>query len=243
MKFNFFERKDTKQETPEKILPFDIRYALEHRGCILSKQDIETLARNNFENEALYLTFKSFRGNPQKHKELLQKYIDSFLENNKLQGENKDFLKEFILETLKDIDKVAVEGTKLSQLSHQGFELWQEKHNELALELSKNSSDVFIMAHSMFIGLNSFLKYFYEERKKLNILIPEWMETETPGYVINFDDEQKSTVDWLKKPFGEIDSIIVDDTKNTGNILKRSKTFLVENGSSDPEVRVIANSF
>ena len=243
MKFEKLFKGKKEAKKPERVLPFDIRYALEHKACVLNKTDLETLAKSNFENEAFYLLLKSLRKNPNKQKALLQKFMTIWAGSDTHQEEvTKDVLRKFITETLEDMNEVKVEGGKLSQLSHQGFDLWQEKLKYLAWELSNDERNIFIVAHTMFIGLPSFIQAFLKKKKTLNILVPEWIENENVGYVITFN-ENKITVNWLRPPFdNKTGSMVVDDTKNTGKILKQIREFLIKGGSQEPEIQVIAKS-
>ena len=77
---NFFSKKifntnRSNEKLPEKILPSDVRYALQYKEGLLNKSDLEILAMSNFENEAAYLALKNLRNEPEKHKILFEKYI------------------------------------------------------------------------------------------------------------------------------------------------------------------------
>ena len=236
----FFRRKTDEParvtEPARAILPEDVRYALAYKNSLLGKEEIEMLARNGFLEEACYLTFKSLVGSPIEHRAFLEKYLSCFF---KREEDREDALRKLINETLRDRDDVSIKGGKLAQLSRQGFDLWQEKFQSLAEKLSSDDRNIFLVAHSTFVGLAHFLKAFSEKRKTLNILIPEWIKSKEVGYVLNFDGN-KINIDWLHVPFENgTGSILLDDTLNTGNTLQQLQGYLIENGLQHTEIMSI----
>lgn len=237
--FEFFKRNENPPKKHEKILPSDVRYALQYKEGLLNKEDVKILAESNFLNEATYLTFKSLIDDKEKHKELLEKFVNCILNENSL-VDKKEIQKELVVKTLqKQEGEIAVKGNKLAQLSRQGFDLWQEKFKELSQRLSIDERNVYVLAHSTFVGLHSFIKEFAEKKKDLNILVPEWEGGENFGYNISFS-EGKITISWLHgKLTNDKDSVLVDDTKNTGNTIEQSREFLAKQGLKNIEVIVL----
>lgn len=227
-----------KQKIDQRILPFDVRYALQYKEGMLDSREIEDLLNNHFINEATYLTSKVLVSDPEKHKEFLEKYANCILNKNNLINK-KEVLKELIIQVLKNNDNVSVKGGKIAQLSRQGFDFWQEKYKLLSAEMSKENREVFLLAHSTFVGLDSFLKAFSEKHKDLNILIPEWENDENFGYRISFS-EDKINVQYLQGLIEDkTGSILIDDTQNTGNTIGKAKSKLQERGLTKIETRVI----
>ncbi|OGI66320.1 hypothetical protein A3A95_01685 [Candidatus Nomurabacteria bacterium RIFCSPLOWO2_01_FULL_39_18] len=231
----FTNRKSKTVEQDQKILPSDIRYALQYKKSLLNRIDIETLVRNNFENEALYLTFKSLTENPEQHRTLLEKCISCVLESGNDTKTQKNTLQKLILEALGNRNDIQVKGGKLAQLSRQGFDLWQDKFKLVASQLSDDDRNVFLVTNPMLIGLSSFVQAFSEKNKTLNIVVPAWLEKENMGYVVTFAGG-KMNVEWLRKPFDKRDLVIIDDTRNTGDTLERIRDYFVKNGSQEPEM-------
>jgi len=232
---NLLKRREV--ETPLEILPSDVRYALQYKGGVLNKTELDALIQNNFTNEALYLVFKSLVDAPNEHKKLLEEYIAGAI--NKDAAVDKNFVRELVAPALSNKENITVQGKKLTQISRQGFDLWQEKFSSLAEKLSSDERDVYLIAHSTFIGMDAFLKFFSKKNKNLNILIPEWIGNENIGYVVNFVDEL-ANVTWLRLPFeNKKDLILVEDTKNTGKTLQKIQDFLMENGCQELETIVL----
>lgn len=232
----FFPKRNKKEAQPlPKILPFDIRYALQYKGGLLNGSEIEAFSRSNFIEEAFYLTSKGLVGNPDIHKAFLGKYIAYVLGKDT----KKSDAQEIISNALNSRSDISVQGKKLAQISRQGFDFWQEKFQSLATELSNDERNIFLLAHTTLVGFDSFLKAFSEKNKTLNILIPEWVENEEFGYAIDFNNGQ-AHINWLRKTLGiKGDSVLVDDTRKTGATLGKFSKFLTENGSPNIEPKVL----
>lgn len=233
----FFEnlKKSNKNEKVEKILPSDVRYALQYKEGMLNKEEIETLIMSNFESEGFYLIAKGIQENPEIQKSLVENYAKLILNG---EPNSNLLLKEFLSKEISNIKDTEVNGVKLAQVSRQGFELWQKKYEEIARELSDNKKDVFILAHSTFIGLSHFIKEFSQKNKTINILVPLWFEKDQQyiGYSINFDQKEVNTT-WLNKSFKKESSIIFDDTIKTGGTISKINGYLSESLGNSPEIR------
>src|SRR5690349_18423321 len=111
---NFFERKNKKSEekpTPDmKILPSDVRYALQYGQALLGKNEIEALVLNNFPTEAMYLTLKGLKESPEEQKSLLEKYVSSVLNKNNIN--NPQGNENLINDVLKERSEFSVDGHK-----------------------------------------------------------------------------------------------------------------------------------
>ncbi len=247
MRLNF-ERKNKggegQSQKDAKILPSDVRYALQYKEALLNKDEIETLNDNYFENEALYLTLKGLQDNPEEQKILLERYVGYVLKKTKTGAENKPELREIIRESLESLGQGSVQGGKLAQLSRQGFEFWQEKFEQKAIELSKDKRNVFLVANAMLLGLGSFVKNFSETSKPLGIIIPKWLNegAHIVGYTINFKDGE-AEVDFLKKNSykDQAVTVLVDDATNSGKVFAKIKEYWTRNGFKEPDTIAIAS--
>lgn len=243
MKFSLekiFPKKITKEETSA-ILPFNVRYALQYKKSIFGKEEIESLAKNGFEKEAMYLMLKELRKYPIQQKELLEKYINQIINNIDNNQNNKEELVELVTKSMIGINDIAVEAGKLAQISRQGEKIWEERFEESAVLLSKDNRNVFLIAHAILLGLEEFIKSFYKEKKQLGILVPSWIESENEisGYIVTFK-ERKVNIDWLKEGnFYKNNAVLVDDTKNTGRIFDKMKKFWSKDGSNNPDTLAI----
>ena len=228
----------------EKILPSDVRYALQYKEGNLNKNDLEVLAMSNFENEAIYLSLKNLAGNPQVQKELLEKYVNQAINKTGDKVSDKKNLQQVIIDGLKINPNIEVSGVILAQISRQGFDFWQDKFKELATSLSKDKRDVFLLAHSTFIGLNSFVEAFSKENKNLYIIVPTWIKnkSENIGYNVKLANN-KADVEYLTESSLKNESILVDDTVNTGGTSSEIQEFWKKEGLTLPEViSIVKNS-
>jgi hypoxanthine-guanine phosphoribosyltransferase len=244
MKFgNFFEGKKNQGNT-QKILPQDVRYALAHNQAQMGKNEIEALVLSNFENEAVYLALKSLQHDPVAQKNFLEKYVNFYLHKSGDQKADRDRLESMVKEALGSEKDIAVEGDKLAQVSRQGFELWQEKLSSLAKELSADHRDVYLVAHSMMLGLGSFSEEFSKNNKKLNIIIPSWIEKEGEhlGYSVNFKKDKGDVqfMDNIPKESKD-NAVLVDDVIRTGQSLEKIKSYWAKDSSKEPDIVALIN--
>jgi hypothetical protein len=238
---NPFSPKTPKESAPlGKILPFDVRYALQHKEGALNRQDLEALVNNGFENEALYLIAKSLVGNPDQQRAFIGKYINLVLQNSP-DKEGQESLRQTLIQELQGAENSSAQGDKLAQLSRQGFDVWKEKFQSLSRELSSDTRDVYLIAHAMLMGLQFFAKDFSERNKKLNIVVPEWLGQENIGYSISFEGGV-AKVDWLRVPASEAKMVLVDETQNTGETMKKIQDYFAGNGVSKPDILTMAKT-
>lgn len=246
--FNFFKGENNKNpEKPKsdmRILPSDVRYALQYKEALLNKDEIKDLNINNFQNEALYMTIKGLQGSPEDQKLLIEKYVSYVLNNIDKPNKDKNVLKKIIEESLKGIGTGLVKGAKLAQVSRQGFDFWQNKFEEKAQELSTDKRKVFLVANAMILGLGSFVEHFSKTGKPLNIIIPKWMDegAHVIGYTIGFENK-KATVDFLLKKSDKDQAlaVLVDDATNSGKVFSQIKDYWIKNGLKEPDTTAIAN--
>lgn len=238
----FPEMFSSKKSESRPILPEDVRYALQYKNSLLNKQEIESLIRNNFENEALYLILKSLVDNPERHKAFLEKYVNSVLgSTNDKEGLDMTLQQVLRDELNKDTSNdISVQAGKLAQLSRQGFDLWQERLKSTSADLSEDEHNIFLIAHAMLIGLKQFIEAFSKQKKDLNIILPVWLENENIGYHIVFK-EGKAEIEWLQGSFNHIDPLLVDDTQNSGHTFNMVQDYFIKHGFPKPELLAVSS--
>jgi hypothetical protein len=244
MKFFFEKGKNKEKPKYEKILPSDVRYALQYKEALLNKDEIEQLNENHFETEAFYMTIKGLQENPEVQKELLGKYIKHELSNKDNEEESKIELRNLLKEYIKELGESSVKGGKLAQLSRQGFDFWQDRFKSKAEELSKDKRNVFLVANAMMLGLSHFIREFKKENKSFNIIIPDWLKqgAHTIGYSIDFEDKE-NIIDFLKRSDdkNEALAVLVDDATNSGSVFNKIKEYWKKNGFKKPDTIAISN--
>ncbi len=130
MKWRFGIEKTKASEPPVFMLPFDVRYALQHREAKLGKSELIALAENRLEHESLYLLLKSVSRNPSLQRILLEQTVAFFHEHPALETSPNVFT-DFLRETISKLpESTEVPSEKLAQLSRQGFDTWHEWYKE-----------------------------------------------------------------------------------------------------------------
>jgi hypothetical protein len=236
----FFKKKEAL--APERILPSDVRYAFQYKEAKLGVSEMRDLVENGFEPEALYLVLKSATDDPELQQRMLQDLVDMVLKEEEGGGDQDD-MRVFLREALSELkDDVAVEAQKVALISRIGFELWHKLYEDAAAKLAKEDGEVYLLAHSTFVGLPAFIEQFSSEGKPLQILVPEFFsdeESDICGYII-----ENGTVSLLPKDFARPDAaVLVDDVRNTGETLEKVKAFWEQDGvSSEPAFSVLYES-
>ena len=225
MKFLF--NQTPKQETkPLKILPSDVRYALEHNAGKIKPEDIETLTHSHFIPEATYALTKGLEKIEVSHFEYLENLVQIYSKNLDM-PEREKAIKDLNDTYMQKVDKnQEIDVVKLAQISRQGFDLWQEKYKDIAKNLVQENKQIFLLANSTIIGLEHFVREYAKAKKPLSIIFPNYIESEkeTIGYQYDFGDEIQTTK--LNRDFKRPrESIILDDTKNTGETFNDIEKF------------------
>ena len=215
----------------QRLLPYDVRYALQYREAKLGTGEILDLARNGFSFEGIYVFLKAAERDPELQRSLLEN-ISGGLEDlpQKDVAHTKDFSRRFIEENISRLPAdTSIPAEKLAQYSRQGFDLWEQKMTEKAQEAAKRDNPSFVVGHSMFVGLPAFMRSHADARKPLHILLPSYIksaERTMSGYIV-----EPRSVRFLDKGFSRIaDSIVMDDTKQTGETERAIATYWSADG-------------
>ncbi len=217
------EQASTAETPKEWELPYDVRYAMRYRESRMAKPELNALNRNHHEREALYLAFKAAASDKQLHMTLMQEAVakvsslqfptDSKERNIVINTTAKE-LAEKAIQALPET--VTVQGQKLATLSRYGFTLWYDTYEECAERHAQAHSETFVLAHSPFVGLISFIDAFRRANKPLHIFVPAFIsdpDNSSCGYRI-----QNGIVELLPKSFKRSgDSVIIDDAVRTGD--------------------------
>ncbi len=222
---------------PDRILPFDVRYALRYRKAELCMEEILVLAESGFENEAAYLILKMAVDDPFVQLTLMQSFIDSVTTvrnaENYTNGETREAVQWFVRTNAARFPKGAtVPGGKLAQISRQGFSHWDSLYRDSAERLAQDQRSTYVIGHSTFIGLAAYVQSHHAASKELRILIPSFVTDERRrfcGYSVLSD------VRHLSKEFErEHEAIIIDDTKHTGACMRRMQALRSGEKSNAP---------
>lgn len=206
-------RKNTSEPQPvERILPSDVRYALQYKGAQFGTEEIKALAMNGYEREASYVALKALQRNPEAQQATLQNIVSLV----RTSSERQAALREVILKAVSEKDLFDVNGAKIAQLSRQGIETWHAKYEKLAQDLAQRSEPVFLVGYATLIGLEDFVREFQKVGKDFYVLRPESFNSEEEmscGYLVSSTGGVQSLPRDFSRP---VDAVIVDDVKNTG---------------------------
>jgi len=181
----------------ERALPFDVRFALQHRAGRMQQSDIEALARNGFEVASAYLILKHLAVTSRKEEYF--EHFEQFMTNRQLD----------------DVGSVVgpddeVQGDKVGFFSQMGFETMMEGYSLLADRIFDAGESPVLIAHAPLVGLHNFIDHDFENTL---ILVPEWKEDAIVGLVVG---PQRSisaiSSDFIRPP----NAHFVDFLVNTG---------------------------
>lgn len=226
------------REPAERVLPSDIRFALQYREARLTNENILDLNRNGFENEALYLLMKATESDPKQQLQFMSDLVGELTQKEGREGvvsaSLKDQVKNFLNHAITQLPQdTIVLGGKLAQLSRQGFEHWENLYVQAAERHARSTASTFLVGHATFIGLASFIDSHTKAGKPLQILIPPFINdpsSDICGYRI-----QDQSVQTLKKDFPrDLPAVVIDDTRKTGNSSKNIERFWTARGAYQP---------
>ena len=219
------DKPDTERGQVERVLPSDVRYALQYREARLRASEISDLAKNGFENEALYLSLKVAVVDPELQLSLMQNLFEDLAHvKSSEKAATQKILQSFVLRELNRLPReFTVHAGKLAQLSRQGFNFWHKIYRECAKKNAMSPAQTYLVGHAPFIGLVPFIQEYARTGKELRIFIPDFIQNpESPicGYRIVTD------VEFLSKEFNRTkDAVVIDDTRHTGNSNRKIEAF------------------
>lgn len=130
MKFeNLFSKKKENAEPHERILPSDVRYALQYKEGELTVFEVLDLVENGFEQEALYLILKSSASTPELQRRFIEQIVTLVLtsENTVINESLRSNLRSMLTQLSPDS---TVDAHKVGVLSRQGFDAWHDLYTK-----------------------------------------------------------------------------------------------------------------
>jgi hypothetical protein len=243
MTFRFWSNQENPAaEETSRMLPFDVRYAMQYREAKLGPSEILDLANNRLEHEGLYVLLKAASTSLDKQAALLNALVQTVInteENNSIDEVLQTFIKQHISELPTD---AAADSMKLAQYSRQGFELWRSKFLEAARLAAGRKNPTYLVGHSMFMGLTEFITEHAKVKKPLHVLMPHLIEDSDNsfcGYVIIDNDTLLLGKDFIR----ENGAIIIDDVRNTGETEETVRMFWNQQATdTDPEFEYVSTN-
>ena len=201
----------------QRILPWDVRVAIRY-GVKLDPSHIESLLNSGFINESIYLTTKALGNDKEKQLTFLSELTDQIVQDPK----NLRAAKQVIDKAIKTIDKsYAVNGTKLAQVSRQGFDFWDKKFEELSSDEVQIDSTPILIAYASLIGIRHFIvDPDGTARRTFMIMVPDYIQDNKEQicvYIITPTNPKGERVSYLPKNFQRPDNyLFIDDAVRTG---------------------------
>ncbi len=221
----------------QKILPWDVRYALQYRKAQLGVSEVLDLAINGFEPEAAYLAIKMAAYDRLLQLEIIRQFVESVRDLDEVA--TRPAIRRFVELVMARIPRDrTVAGGKLAQISRQGFETWQEKFRVCSEASSQETADVYLLGHAIFMGLAFFVQAFHRAGKKLRTLIPD-MALKSESYICGY--ELLPEVTFLPAGFVRgTNAVIIDDMQHTGESAREMRMFWKRGGGSVSRFRFLA---
>lgn len=205
-----------------RILPFDVRFALQYRKAKISVKDIETLVKSGFLRFGFYLAMKSATEDDEIQATLLHKMANNGFDFSNLTINDI----EPALERLRQKEDPTVPGGKLAQVSRHGFRNWAVGfHNTLdKLDEAYPGAPLFTVADSTYYGIDVLAAHSVLQGRPLGILKPDrYKQPERPvGFVLEpgFPEITVSSLpNDFERPPG---AVIFDDVLNSGSVLRKT---------------------
>jgi len=226
----------------EGVLPWSVRFALQHRGAELTGKNIEDLYGNGLPRAAFYLALKAADASPDAQLQMLQRLADKRFNYFSLTASDIRVGTVVLGTEVGAAD--TVKGEKLGKLSLHGFsgEL-QAFDKTLTAELAGHpTSPLFMVANSPYIALDVLAKHSLAKGNALGVIKPNHLAqpTDSPGFLIE-DTNGKFQVNRLDPDFQlPPDAVIFDDAVRQGTT---SDAILEWAGASASSAIFIAASY
>ena len=200
-----------------RMLPFDVRYALQYKGARMGKSEIRALADSGFDSESLYLVLRILRKNQEAQREFLTNIITAFRRTDN--GGSAEVIKHRL--NLLDEDAGTL-GTKVAQINRQGPELWQSAFGELATSCKDGNLQPFLIGNAALTGIKPFVRNFDRSDSPIYVLMPDQIEADSPtvGFQIDLSGDEVQ-VGYLARDFLRPDgAMLIDDTIRSGEHMR-----------------------
>lgn len=221
----------------ERILPWDVRYALQHRDARLVGDDIETLASNGFGRLAFYMAMKAMADHPEEQIKMAQVLENKGFDLDEVGADDVSIASEHLRR-----HKKTVNGMKLGQIFRHGPSQWQRRYDNAAERNAEaiGNSSIVLVAHSTLVGIDSFASRLEDGASLLVVRHDSVVsECDDGGFKLTQTNGMLG-VSSLDSPFERPSSaVLLDDTENSGKTIRDMIDFWTADGSEAPKVDLI----
>jgi hypothetical protein len=220
----------------ERILPFDVRYALQYREAQLNRDDIASLANNKFGRLAFYVALRGFQDYHNIQAEVMSRTAQI--------GFRLDEVSQHELEPALDNmsgEKALIRGQKIAQISRIGTERWVKafavRSDELRGDIQRGGCA--IIGHATFTGLDEFVRNMAGNVNDVTIPLLRPIsfdgDDEFVGFNLKMSPDGDIAVDGLRRDFTRVeDTVVVDDFMRSGDTFAAVEEFWRSDGSESP---------
>jgi hypothetical protein len=228
------------EAAPHKLLPFDVRYALQYRDANLRQKDIAALFRNGFPELGFYLTMKATSENDPAQMKLLERVTGDQPGVARMRAEDAAF-------ALETIEGATIKAAKIASISRYGMPGWLNHLNTALVQgMSEvpEETPVFMLANAPYSGLDVIMRHTVSRGAPLNILKPNrFGQTEQPvGFSLTPDPEDGTVaIDQLSHDFERPpEALLFDDMVRTNATMTEAIGFWCMSGADVPHTAAIA---
>lgn len=210
--------------TERLTLPWDVRYALEHKGAEMGRNELQSLLDERMGSECLYLLARSLNHDPAGQLDLFQGFVRAYQSDVGALYPNP--IVEYLGEKVEALpDGFHVFGSRLAQICRQGFEFWQMCYSDAMLRCARAGKPPVLVLCGTCIGLLDVL--FTSARTTDGVFLalnPVWIrqgEAEQPycGYSFRVNQNNDAVMLIPKRDVAILQPVpvrIIDDVQDTG---------------------------
>jgi hypothetical protein len=209
-----------KRHEPLRLLPSDVRYALQYRRGKLGLTEIEGLANSGFVDESVYLTLKMLHHCPRQQIQILRKVVDTIVEPTDAKS---SLINSIETAWTRQPPETKVIGRKLALLSRQGFDLWDKLFKANQWLTTNDPRTPTLVAYAGTLGLRQFATAARARRASIVILLPEALKNpKRPhcGFRIDFSHSHPRITSIGKDALKRENVLLIDDTVQTGRHMR-----------------------
>ncbi len=213
-------------------LPYPIRdkFRRSETGNI-DKRDLGMLLQSGWYDQVVYLVVKALDGDIDTQREILEQISAS-----EASHENVDDLKIVLQRIITDVvpDGKEVQAGKLAQVSRSGQYNFADAFLAKAELYRIQHKEPYVVAYASLQGLRYFNRVASRDKSTFGILVPSMIsnkESGVCGYKIDWSSGSPVVTELPKDFSRPANSVIFDETRNTGNVLKQMGQFWSQNGN------------
>lgn len=211
-----------------RLLPFDVRYALEHRGAQLGVEEIEVLHNSGLARFAFGQTLKSLDGDFDGQSGLLQ---DALSLSSSLDDVPFSTLQPY----LDEMHGRTASAEKLRQISTFGFQNWVDMFRDHLHDFK--DKEIYVVSYAPLSVLDAIIESTMDGSRTVHLLMPNAIEQGSEQVGVTVVAESGVQISALRRDFvSSPEAVIVEDVVHSGRTLATVENLWYETGDLPPEV-------